>query len=106
MLGELAVVNGERQGFSQPDDHAVISAISEFAQEIAIFAHDAFGHFHLLGEFGIEGRELDAVRQLGGIERVAFLQAQARQEFLGQDDADGMADLCDFEFHKSILTAL
>ena len=68
-------------------------------QQGTALAHHALGDFHLFGELGVEGRELDAVRQFGGVERVALFQAQPRQQLLGQDDAGGIADGGDLEFH-------
>ena len=48
MLRELAVVDGQRELLFNPDDHGCRS-LSELVQDMAIFAHDLFGHFHLRG---------------------------------------------------------
>src|SRR3546814_1339426 len=71
--------------------------LRELAQDGAVFAHDAFSHLHLRGQLGIERGQANAV---GGFQRVQFIalvQAQAGQQFLGQDDASGVADGGDLE---------
>ena len=99
VLGDLAVVNGEDERLSQPDDHRRLSALRELAQQRAALAHHPLGGFHLAGELRIERGELDAVGKLRSVERVALLDAKAREQLPGQDDAGGIANGGDLDFH-------
>src|SRR5262249_23128303 len=78
------------------------SVFRKLVEQCAALAHDALGDFHLARELGVEGRELDAVGQLGGVEGIALGHAQARQELPGKDDAGRVSDRGDLELHEKI----
>src|SRR3546814_19214956 len=58
----------------------------------AILVHYAFGDGHLCREHGVVRHQLDAVRCFGDVQRVAFADAQACEQFLGQQHAGRIAD--------------
>ena len=55
--------------------------------------HDVAGGFHLRLEDGVMGGETHAIGAIGDVQRVAFFNFQARQQFLGKNDANRIADL-------------
>lgn len=99
MLRDLAVVDGKNERFFQPNDHRDGSARRQLAQHVAVLPHHALRHLHLPGELRIERRQLDPVRQLRRIQRVALPKPQPREQLLRQDDPGGISDGGDLDFH-------
>ena len=59
--------------------------------------HDAASDGHLGLEIRVGGRKTDTVFGFDGVQGVALADAEFGEEFLGQDDADRVADLGEFE---------
>lgn len=110
MFGELAIMDRERKSAVEPDGFQTLGhrLLGEFAQDIAVFAHHAFGSGHLGGEVRIGGGDADAIRAFGDIERIAHPHPQPREQLLGQHDAGGVADFGDFErgVHTGVITQI
>ena len=110
MLRELTIMDrsGHRRvkpdGF-EPDGHGKL--LCEFAQDIAIFAHYAFRHFHFLREGRIGGGQPNAIRRFGDIKLIPRPNAQTGEHLLGQDNPGGIADFGDLErlVHTGVITA-
>src|SRR3546814_11491182 len=76
------------------------SAVGELAEQGAPLAHYTLGDVHLRREMRVVRHQLDAVRRFGDIQRVAFADAQACEQFLGHPHAGRIADGADFAFHE------
>ncbi|KAG5720574.1 hypothetical protein E4T56_gene20888, partial [Termitomyces sp. T112] len=92
MLGQLAVMDGERKLGLNPDRFNDL--------------HHLTWPRHLGLEGGIGGGDPDAIRRFGYKQRVTHPSAQLGEQFLGQDDTGRIADLGDFEanVHTMVIT--
>jgi len=63
--------------------------------------HHLLRNFHLFFEFRIVRHEFDPARNLGGIERIAFIHPQPGKQLLGQDNTGRIADGRNLELHES-----
>lgn len=59
--------------------------------------HDVAAEADLLGDVRVEREQHDAVLGLDDMQGVTLADLQAGEDFLGQDDADGIADGAEFE---------
>lgn len=90
VFGELDVVDGVDPAAVQPIWAGHL--LRQFTQDGAALFHDAAGFGHV----GLEGRvgwgEAHAVRGLDDVKGIALGEAETGQHFLGQDDADRVAN--------------
>ena len=71
----------------------------EFAQDVAVIAHNPLCHGHFLRKIWISGGDPDAVGRFGDIERITHPRTEPRKQLLGQDNPGGIADFGDFDGH-------
>lgn len=113
MLRKLPVVDRQRNRFShpcgfEPNGHTgPADLLGQRAKHVTIPPHNALGSFHLRCKIRIGRGDANAVRRLRDIERIAHTGAQAREQFLRQDNPGGVADLGDLEgsVHTRVITA-
>src|SRR5882724_5745760 len=70
-----------------------MTLLSQCAQHVATFLHNAFGGLHLLLEGGVVRAQTIAVRRFGKKHSIPFFDFQPRRSLLGQHEPDRIADL-------------
>ena len=107
VLGQLLVMNGERDLEFDPErrcHRGRVRLLREFTQNGATLLHDLAGSRHLRFELGVVGGQSVAVGSFGQVDRVALVELQAGQDFLGEDDPGRVANGGELEFdHGSTL---
>jgi hypothetical protein len=80
----------------------LLHLLCKLLQNISIFAHVLLKRLKLLGKNGVVGGELNSLRGVSDIKRVALFDVKAVKHFPGQDDADRVAnELHDNGGHKT-----
>jgi hypothetical protein len=112
--GEKAVM--EREGIALVDPNGLtpcpdrfthvarpVHSFGERVQGVAVAANDVLGLFHFLFEGRIVGCELiGTVRAFDQKEAITFTGLQAADGFLGENDAEGIANFAKLEFEHVV----
>src|SRR5580658_7915443 len=85
----------KRQGFDFTNPNRLFHLFRQLFECIAIAANYAIGNLHLGAELVVVWAYLESCRNLVQVDRIAFSDVQARQRFLWQNDAGGVADCND-----------
>jgi hypothetical protein len=96
MLCQLTLMDCE--DYIRPDPKRLFhGSLGEFLEDVSVFSHHSFRSFHLTREIGIVGSQLDTIRRLDDIERIAFVDAKPLQYFFWEYNAGGVSHCRDLQ---------